>query len=80
MAGIAVLSRRLVLPASRAGQASLLTVTNVPLGSRHLLPGDVKRAVSRDGHRSPYRGDNFAKIHSGLVVDAGAKPQRPIVR
>jgi hypothetical protein len=34
------------------------------------LPGDVKRAVTRDGHRPPYHGDKFAKIHSGKVRDA----------
>jgi hypothetical protein len=38
-------------------RAVLLRWWNVPLGSRHLLPGKVKRAVSRDGLRSPYLGD-----------------------
>jgi hypothetical protein len=38
-------------------------------GSRHDSPWACERAVSRDGHWSPDRGDSFAKIHSGLVAD-----------
>jgi hypothetical protein len=57
--------------ASRAEQSS--PSENVPVPARlaaRLSLVNVKRAVSRDGHWSPDRGDSFAKIHSGLVVDA----------
>jgi hypothetical protein len=57
--------------ASRTEQSS--PSENVPVPARlaaRLSLVNVKRAVSRDGRWSPDSGDSFAKIHSGLVVDA----------
>jgi hypothetical protein len=58
----------------RAGPNEPPSVFTSAAGSRHLLPGVVKRAVSRDGRGRHTAATNFAKNHSGLVVDVGVKP------
>jgi hypothetical protein len=60
--------------ASRAEQTS--TFQSVPVPARlaaRTLPGVVKRAVSRDGLVVAKHRRQFAKIHSGLVVDASMR-------